>query len=492
MPPAITPLAMTSLLIKYLIQVIPEVIVLTIKLHFQAEKTRIHNTNIVLPDDENLTQEISEWRFMKSRYIGSPEQLPSETSIPEPDSPTSWAYQELQQARDESLQSYISQSAISNGILQASLDEYMPRSSNSGTSASHAGPSSSCSDDPFPGLLMAEPYFPPPLSTSHNIHHPPQTILQFSAENSMASMFSNYQAGPLLSELNPHVTLPMITQPTIPPTSGQAYTDSFPLSGNIASSSGSVISNDYANELFTESFQDLDWAAFLPGSQGTGIESDVNNSSSAFLETLFDIIGDDADQDTRVASNILSNIGAARTERQTTSGCNATQNQRQRARVRMAPSFLQILEEWGNGSICDEKTELHSIQNWSSFKSLYPMMTLIQYQEPKLLDYVLKTTRQLVFSTLAEVAEIYNFIPNDRYAPEHINLLLSGYHFLWDNETHSGFFQSRYLREGLVRYIYFAQSGSQQPIGIDFPEAFGDGIPLWLLANFGATVSHPS
>lgn len=44
-------------------------------------------------------------------------------------------------------------------------------------------------------------------------------------------------------------------------------------------------------------------------------------------------------------------------------------------------------------------------------------------------------------------------------------------------------------RKGLIRYIYFTETEARGTIGIEFSEVFWTGAPLWLIANFYATVS---
>lgn len=108
------------------------------------------------------------------------------------------------------------------------------------------------------------------------------------------------------------------------------------------------------------------------------------------------------------------------------------------------------------------------------------------------MDYLYKSTREQVLSCVKLVFIKYDVIPQVEPGARknRINHLIDNYNFLHDESILDGEFRNKVFREGLIQYIFLTSTKSNLPIGIAFPEMFDGSMPLWFLANYGATVCH--
>lgn len=92
-----------------------------------------------------------------------------------------------------------------------------------------------------------------------------------------------------------------------------------------------------------------------------------------------------------------------------------------------------------------------------------------------------------MLTSFGEVADKYKLIPADA-GLEHVEAELQKYDELDNLSAANTFFRDPVTREGLVQYIYFTSTDPRGPVGIEFAEVFQAGLPLWLVANYNATV----
>lgn len=94
-----------------------------------------------------------------------------------------------------------------------------------------------------------------------------------------------------------------------------------------------------------------------------------------------------------------------------------------------------------------------------------------------------------MLTSFGKVADEHKLIPADA-SLEDVEAELKKYDGLDNLPAANKFFRDPVTREGLVQYIYFTSTDPRGPIGIEFPEVFQADLPLWLVANYNATVRH--